>query len=111
MNSNLKTYPEQASYVKGNKIWLELENDQKIVISAQAREIIQFTNLNEELFISKLKDLFVDCLTDLPFPFHTIIVSKASDSWDPKNPYLRIDLKERWREVDDEFQPLGDSKT
>ena len=96
---SLKTYPEQAPYVKGKKIWLELEDDRKIVISAQARETIHFTHLDEALFISKLKELFSDCLTDLPFPFHTIVVSKASDSWDPDIPYLRIDLKDRWREV------------
>lgn len=99
MNSELKTYPEQASYVKGKKIWLELGNDQTIVVSAQARDVIQFASLDEELFISKLKELFSDCLTNLPFPFHLITVSKASDSWDPYNPYLRVDIKDRWREA------------
>lgn len=99
MKSELKTYPEQAPYVKGKKIWLKLRDDQTIVISPQARDIIKFTNLDEELFISKLKELFSDCLTNLPFPFHLITVSKASDSWDPNNPYLRIDIKDRWREA------------
>ena len=107
MTSNLKTYPEQSPYVKGKKIWLELENDQKIVISPQARDIINYSGLNEELFISKLKELFADCLTDLDFPFHTIIVSKASDSYGLENQYLRIDLKDQWRKVS---QSLEESK-
>jgi len=101
MKEILKTYPEQSPYVKGKKIWLELENDRKIVISPQARDIIQFTGINEELFISKLKELFTDCLTELDFPLHSIIVSKASDSLGLESPYLRIDLKDQWRRCSD----------
>ena len=97
MSKSLKIYPEQSPYVKGKKIWLELENDKKIVVSSQARDIIKLTGINEELFISKLKELFADCLTNLDFPFHTILVSKASDSWEKKLPYLRVDLKDQWR--------------
>jgi len=105
MTEILKTYPEQSPYVKGKKIWLELEDDRKIVISPQARNIIQYSSINEELFISKLKELFTDCLTKIDFPFHTISVSKASDSWGLETEYLRIDLKDQWRRCSEEAKP------
>jgi len=91
-------YPEQSEYVKGNKIWLELGNDQELIVSSQAREVLKFYGVNEEKFVSKLKDLLKECFTDLEeiegfvYSFHTLSVSKASLNYDDETPHIRIDI-------------------
>ena len=74
----MKVYAEQSPFVKGKKIWLELGNNQTLVISPQAREVIVFYGIDEEKFVNKLKELFQECFTELKYPFHRISVSKAS---------------------------------
>lgn len=96
----MKKYPEQSPYVTGNKIWLDLGNKQQLIISPQAREVIAFCGINEEIFVQKLKELLKTCSTDLEYPFHRISVSKASvpDTSDEysEDVFLRISIKDRW---------------
>jgi hypothetical protein len=77
MSEKFKEYPEQSEFVKGKKVWLELSNEQTLVISPQARDVIKFYGIDEEQFIEKLKALLNVC-ANIRFPFHRISVSKAS---------------------------------
>lgn len=96
-----KTYSEQSQYVKGNKIWLELSDDQEIIVSPQARETLAFHGVNEEKFIQKMKELLRECFTNLSehagftFLFHTLSVSKSALYWsneEDKTPYIKIEI-------------------
>lgn len=96
-----KTYPAQSPYIKGNKIWLELLDDQEIIVSPQAREALAFHGVNEEKFIQKMKELLHECFTNLSehggftFSFHTLSVSKSSLHWsdeENKTPHIKIEI-------------------
>jgi hypothetical protein len=82
-----RVYPDQSKWVHGSKIWLELPNEQRIVVSPQAREVLGFYNVNEEKFVQKMRELLLVCFSDLKqeagftFSFHDLCVSKASDPW------------------------------
>ena len=91
---------KQSLYVKGNKRWLESSNGQEIIISSQARKVIKFYGINEKKLIEKLKELLLECFSDLEYPFHRISVSKVripelSDEYS-EAVHLRIDVTEQW---------------
>lgn len=105
-----KTYPEQSSYVKGLKIWLDLNNRQKLVVSKQARGVLDFYGVDEKKFVEKLKALFLECFSDLQsegnrkdynYSFEFCSVSKAKMKFlnedcedDEEVPHIRIDIYE-----------------
>lgn len=104
-----RKYPEQSEYVKGNKIWLNLPNEQSIVISAQARELLDFNNIDEAKFVQKMRELMTDCFYDLPMESNNkylwraerLSVSAMADSWEEpdedtgKRPqHICIEIKE-----------------
>ena len=78
-DANFQKYPEQSEYVSGNKIWLMLSNQQEIIVSPQAREVLRIYGIDEEKFLEKLKDLLNDCFSEIWFPFHRVSVSKTGD--------------------------------
>lgn len=62
---HFKKYPEQSPYVHGDKICLQIDEDRNIVVNAQARYNLAFYGVNEEKFIAKLKELFLECFSNL----------------------------------------------
>ncbi|VVB52003.1 Uncharacterised protein [uncultured archaeon] len=95
------TYPEQSEYVKGTKVWLSLPDDQEIVISPQARKILQMYEVDEKAFIEYLKQmlkLFSNLGSDKTMKCHRISVKKASltefNSEDGWCAHIRIDIKD-----------------
>jgi hypothetical protein len=101
------TYPEQSPYVKGKKIWLKLPNNQRLVVSAQAREVLKWAEVDEKKFIKKLKELFAECFTNTftkegwVFSFENCSVSKATspdaiefEEGYGKEPHIKIEFSE-----------------
>jgi hypothetical protein len=104
---NSKKYSGQSEYVRGNKIWLELPTDQSLVISAQARELIDCLGFDEAKFVQKLKELLTECFYDFKpedkewiWKAERISVSRVTDYWDEpddegnRGTHLTIEIKE-----------------
>jgi len=99
-----RVYPDQSKWVHGTKIWLELPNEQRIVVSPQAREVLGFYNVDEEKFIRKMRELLLECFSDLKqeagftFAFHDLYVSKGSDVWfgtgEESVPCIQIEIRQ-----------------
>lgn len=96
-------YPEQSKYVKGKKIWLNLPNDQTIIVSAQARDVLKFHKVDEAKFIQKMRELLSECFTDLitdkrgyTYSFERLSVSKASSTFYVEDggeaPFIKIEI-------------------
>jgi hypothetical protein len=109
LNQRLKAkkYEGQSEYVKGNKIWLELPTGQSLVISAQARELIDCLEFDESKFVQKLKELLTECFYDYKpqdkewiWKAERISVSRVTDYWDEpddeghRGTHLTIEIKE-----------------
>lgn len=87
----MKQYPEQSPYVKGNKVWLNLDNDQELIISPQARKILECYKIDEQRFIDQLKEM-LKLFTNVGhgMSFHRISVRKTSIQ--DIGPYIQINL-------------------
>ena len=102
----VRKYEYQSPYVKGKKIWLELPNGQKVIVSGQARDVLKWWNVNEELFIQKIRDLIQGCFQNLKtdergfiFSVANLSVSKATMPYereflepDEEMPHIRINI-------------------
>lgn len=94
--ANFKKYPEQSEYVSGKKIWLMLPNQQEIIVSPQAREVLRRYGIDEEKFLEKLKDLLNDCFSEIKFPFHRVSVTKTGDNYSDN---LSITIKNAFKRL------------
>jgi hypothetical protein len=63
--SKYPKYPEQSPYVNGDKVCLRIDEDRNLVINAQARHNLKFYGVDEAKFIAKLKELFLECFSNL----------------------------------------------
>ena len=106
LNNRLKkkTYSEQSPYIKGLKLWLNLNERQTLVVSKQGRDVLDFYGVDEKKFVEQLKALFLECFSGLPskegydYRFEFCSVSKAKMRWlnedldDGEIPHIRIDI-------------------
>ena len=102
----VRKYEYQSPYVGGKKIWLEFPNGQKVVVSPQARDVLHWWNVDEELFIRRIRELiqgsFQNLKTDdrgFVFSVENLTVSKATMPYeremlepDEEMPHIRIDI-------------------
>ena len=100
-----KIYPEQSPDVKG-KIWLNLTEDRTLMVSPQARNTLKFYHIDEEKFITKLKELFLECFSDVKgegfrpdheYNFEKCAVSKATFDYEREDdgseePHFKIEI-------------------
>jgi hypothetical protein len=100
-------YPGQSEYVKGGKILLELPNEQWVVISRQAREVLDFHNIDEPKFVQSMIDLLQGPMNELRkdsrgfvYSGRHLSVSRAVYPWDRSEhpeeygdtPHIQIDI-------------------
>lgn len=104
-NQKCKTlnYPGQERFGKSNKLFIHLGEEQEIYVSAQARETLDWLEIDEPKFIASLVAMLKGSLNSFQnmrdgwvMSARRINVSKVTegDGVEEGQPYIRIDIKE-----------------
>jgi len=72
-----------------------LGNHARLVITAQARNILKFRHVDEAKFVQKLTEMFQSCFTEQEYPFHAIVVCKST--YFDKDECLKVEIFDSWK--------------